>query len=68
MAFRQWAGSFAGGSVSSAMARINARHPWNHNDHFHRWVLANLPDERRTALDVGCGQGALVAARDRWTS
>ncbi|MDR7252605.1 SAM-dependent methyltransferase [Nocardioides sp. BE266] len=62
MAFRQWAGSFAGGSVSSAMARLNARHPWSHNDHFHRWILANLPDQRHTALDVGCGQGALVAA------
>ncbi|MBD3915037.1 class I SAM-dependent methyltransferase [Nocardioides hwasunensis] len=42
------------------MARLNARHPWSHNDHFHRWILANLPARRRTALDVGCGQGALV--------
>ena len=54
--------SFAGGALSTAMAGLNARHPWSHNDHFHRWILANLPDRRRAALDVGCGQGALVAA------
>jgi SAM-dependent methyltransferase len=44
------------------MARLNARHPWSHNDHFHRWILANLPAERHAALDVGCGQGVLVAS------
>ena len=44
------------------MAKLNARHPWSHNDHFHSWIVANLPDPCRTALDVGCGQGELVAA------
>jgi SAM-dependent methyltransferase len=43
------------------MAQLNARHPWSHNDHFHSWILASLPTRRRTALDVGCGQGGLVA-------
>lgn len=62
MAVRTLARSFAGGALSTGMARLNARHPWSHNDHFHGWVLRHLPAERRTALDVGCGQGGLVAA------
>lgn len=62
MALRTWAKEFAGGTVSTTMARINARHPWSHNDHFHSWILANLPTRRRGALDVGCGRGELVAA------
>jgi SAM-dependent methyltransferase len=44
------------------MAGVNARHPWSHNDHYHGWILANLPKQRGTALDVGCGQGELIAA------
>ena len=43
------------------MRDLNARHPWSHNDHFHGWILANLPTRRRTALDVGCGRGTLLA-------
>lgn len=62
MALRTWAKEFAGGTVSTAMARLNARHPWSHNDHFHSWILTNLPERRRAALDVGCGRGDLVAA------
>ena len=62
MALRRWTASFAGGALSAGMARLNARHPWSHNDHFHSWVLTNLPDPCRTALDVGCGRGELVAA------
>lgn len=42
------------------MERLNQRHPWNHNEHFHGWILRNLPDRRRHALDVGCGTGVLV--------
>jgi len=38
----------------------NRRHPWSHNDHFHGWVLRNLPVRRQRALDVGCGRGALL--------
>lgn len=61
MALRWLAGTVAGGRVSAAMQDLNARHPWSHNDHFHSWIMANLPERRRTALDVGCGQGELLA-------
>lgn len=44
----------------AAMNRANRRHPWSHNDHFHSWILANLPDRRGTAVDVGCGEGLLA--------
>lgn len=40
--------------------RFNKQHPWNHNDHYHRWLLRRLPASRGTALDVGCGHGGLV--------
>ncbi len=43
------------------MQRLNARHPWSHNDHFHSWIVANLPERCRRALDVGCGRGELLA-------
>jgi SAM-dependent methyltransferase len=33
---------------------------WNHNVHYHRVVLAAVPDGCRTALDVGCGDGLLA--------
>ncbi|MGN6791109.1 MAG: class I SAM-dependent methyltransferase [Streptosporangiaceae bacterium] len=39
---------------------VNARHPWNHNEHFHGWVLRNLPARRHAAVDVGCGTGVLA--------
>jgi SAM-dependent methyltransferase len=42
------------------LAQVNARHPWNHNEHFHGWILGNLPARRRAAVDVGCGTGALA--------
>lgn len=62
MSLRRWAGTFASGALPTGMARLNARHPWSHNDHFHSWILANLPDPCRVALDVGCGRGELLAA------
>jgi SAM-dependent methyltransferase len=43
-----------------SLAKINARHPWSHNDHFHGWILRNLPARRRTAVDIGCGTGVLA--------
>jgi 2-polyprenyl-3-methyl-5-hydroxy-6-metoxy-1,4-benzoquinol methylase len=42
------------------LARVNARHLWNHNEHFHGWILRNLPARRRAALDIGCGTGVLA--------
>jgi len=35
---------------------------WNHNLHYHRVILAAVPDGARRSLDVGCGAGML--ARD----
>jgi SAM-dependent methyltransferase len=43
-----------------SLAQLNARHPWNHNEHFHGWILRSLPARRRTAVDVGCGTGVLA--------
>jgi SAM-dependent methyltransferase len=40
--------------------RVNAAHPWSHNDHYHRWVLRNLPRRPGSVLDVGCGTGNLL--------
>jgi SAM-dependent methyltransferase len=31
--------------------------PFDHNDHYHRLLLRQLPPNCRTALDVGCGTG-----------
>jgi SAM-dependent methyltransferase len=42
------------------LERVNQRHPWNHDEHFHGWILRNLPEHRGTALDVGCGTGVLL--------
>jgi SAM-dependent methyltransferase len=42
------------------LAGINARHPWSHNEHFHGWILRNLPARRQLAIDVGCGAGVLA--------
>jgi SAM-dependent methyltransferase len=42
------------------LARVNARRPWNHNEHYHGWILRNLPARRWAAVDVGCGTGVLA--------
>jgi len=60
-----WVGVRDSGNLVLASARrwlagVNARHPWHHNEHFHRWVLRNLPAGRRAAVDVGCGTGVLA--------
>jgi len=44
-----------------ALVRLNARHPWSHNEYFHRWILGNLPARREAAMDIGCGRGVLAA-------
>ncbi|MGW1165520.1 class I SAM-dependent methyltransferase [Streptomyces sp. NPDC002550] len=43
-----------------ALHRFNAAHPWDHNAHYHRWLLRQLPRRFGSALDVGCGSGDLV--------
>lgn len=47
-------------TAERCLARVNARHPWNHNEHFHGWILRNLPARRQAAVDVGCGAGVLA--------
>lgn len=44
------------------LERVNDRHPWSHNDHFHPWILRSLPAAPTRVLDVGCGRGELVGA------
>jgi 2-polyprenyl-3-methyl-5-hydroxy-6-metoxy-1,4-benzoquinol methylase len=51
-----------------ALERFNAAHPWDHNQHYHPWILRQLPRRKKLgrALDVGCGAGdlaRLLAAR-----
>lgn len=43
-----------------ALDRFNAAHPWDHNAHFHRWIMRQVPGRFRTALDVGSGSGDLA--------
>ncbi len=42
------------------LAQVNAHHPRNHNEHFHGWILRNLPARRRAAADAGRGTGVLA--------
>lgn len=48
--------------VAAALERVNRLFWWNHNAHFHRWILRRAPTHSGslTALDVGCGHGELV--------
>jgi SAM-dependent methyltransferase len=33
---------------------------WDHNEHYHRWLLAQLPDNPERVFDAGCGSGTLA--------
>ncbi|MEU6903872.1 class I SAM-dependent methyltransferase [Streptomyces coeruleorubidus] len=46
--------------VLRALDRFHADRPWDHNAHFHRWILRQLPRRAGAALDVGCGSGDLA--------
>lgn len=35
---------------------------WNHNRHYHEFLLARVPRPCRTALEIGCGAGAFSHA------
>ncbi|MFF1336755.1 class I SAM-dependent methyltransferase [Streptomyces sp. NPDC058290] len=43
-----------------AIGRFNEAHPWDHNAHYHRWILRQLPGRFDRALDVGSGSGDLA--------
>jgi len=43
-----------------ALQRFNDDHPWDHNAHYHPWLLRQLPRRFDRALDVGCGTGDLA--------
>lgn len=46
--------------VLRALDRFNAAHPWDHNAHYHRWILRQLPERFDSALDIGAGSGDLA--------
>ncbi|MEU2677556.1 class I SAM-dependent methyltransferase [Streptomyces sp. NPDC007107] len=46
--------------VLRALERFNAAYPWDHNAHYHRWILRRLPGRFGSALDVGSGSGDLA--------
>ncbi|MET8661536.1 class I SAM-dependent methyltransferase [Streptomyces griseus] len=43
-----------------ALDRFHATHPWDHNAHYHRWILRRLPGRFTGALDAGSGSGDLA--------
>ncbi|MDW4907468.1 class I SAM-dependent methyltransferase [Streptomyces sp. ADMS] len=47
-------------SVLRALERFHATHPWDHNAHYHPWIMRQLPRRYGRALDVGCGSGDLA--------
>ncbi len=36
---------------------LNEQEGWNHNSHYHNFLLKQLPSQSETALDIGCGTG-----------
>ncbi|MGW2598815.1 class I SAM-dependent methyltransferase [Streptomyces klenkii] len=46
--------------VRRALDRFHAAHPWDHNAHYHRWIMRQLPRRFGSALDVGSGSGDLA--------
>ncbi|MFF3176624.1 class I SAM-dependent methyltransferase [Streptomyces sp. NPDC057900] len=44
----------------AALERFHAAHPWDHNAHYHRWIMRQLPKRFGTALDIGSGSGELA--------
>ncbi|MFJ9848124.1 class I SAM-dependent methyltransferase [Streptomyces sp. NPDC101150] len=46
--------------VLRALEQFNAAHPWDHNAHYHPWILRQLPRRFGGALDVGAGSGDLA--------
>jgi SAM-dependent methyltransferase len=41
----------------ASIEQANPRIPWNHNNHYHKFLLKQLPNHCQTALEIGCGDG-----------
>ena len=46
--------------VVQTLDQFNAAYPWDHNGHYHAWILRRLPRNFARALDVGSGSGDLA--------
>lgn len=46
--------------VVQTLEQFNAAYPWDHNTHYHQWILRQLPRSFGRALDVGSGSGDLA--------
>jgi SAM-dependent methyltransferase len=46
--------------ILRALEQFHATHPWDHNAHYHQWILRQLPRRFNSALDVGSGSGDLA--------
>lgn len=46
--------------IFRALEKFHASHPWDHNAHYHRRILRQLPRRFNSALDVGSGSGDLA--------
>ncbi len=46
--------------ILRALEQFHAARPWDHNAHYHRWILRRLPRTFDSALDIGCGSGDLA--------
>ncbi|MFD0377909.1 class I SAM-dependent methyltransferase [Streptomyces sp. NPDC059525] len=46
--------------ILRALERFHAARPWDHNAHYHPWILRQLPRRFGSALDVGSGSGDLA--------
>ncbi|MEU8697275.1 class I SAM-dependent methyltransferase [Streptomyces sp. NPDC048680] len=46
--------------VLKALEQFHAARPWDHNAHYHRWIMRQLPRRIGTALDIGSGSGDLA--------
>ncbi|MFJ1898833.1 class I SAM-dependent methyltransferase [Streptomyces sp. NPDC088115] len=44
----------------AALDRFHAARPWDHNAHYHRWIMRQIPKRFGTALDIGSGSGDLA--------
>ncbi|MCL1471185.1 class I SAM-dependent methyltransferase [Argonema antarcticum] len=36
---------------------LHEQEGWDHNNHYHRFLLKQLPSQRQTVLEIGCGTG-----------